>query len=67
MMKLSSCFIVMFIALAMLMLSISKGLAAVWPISGSQTQDVMTSPFGPRDRDETVGFEYDFHEGFGIY
>jgi len=51
----------------MLMLSISKGLAAVWPISGSQTQDVMTSPFGPRDKNEAAGFEYDFHEGFGIY
>ena len=45
---------------------VSNAQGAVWPISGSQTQDVMTSPFGPRDRDETVGFEYDFHEGLDI-
>ena len=46
---------------------VSNAQGAVWPISASQTQDVMTSPFGPRDKNEAAGFDYDFHEGFGIY
>lgn len=42
--------------------------AVVWPVSNSSDNnaDVLTSAFGPRDKDETAGFEYDFHAGMDI-
>jgi len=38
----------------------------IWPISGTATQDIFTSPFRPRDKSSSAGFEYDFHKGMDL-
>ena len=38
----------------------------VWPLSNSSTPDTFTSAFGPRDKDETPGLQYDFHNGMDL-
>jgi len=41
--------------------------ATVWPISGTEDADQMTSPFGPRNLASEPNFHYDFHRGIDIH
>lgn len=37
-----------------------------WPISNSSTPDIFISPFGPRDKEDATGLQYDFHKGMDL-
>lgn len=37
-----------------------------WPLSNSSAQDTFTSAFGPRDKYDTPGLQYDFHRGMDL-
>ena len=38
--------------------------AWTWPLNNSSSPDTFISAFGPRDKEETQGLQYDFHRGW---